>query len=93
VLTLACVALLVLFVGCLVLSIGALREMRRSPPPEAFGTLPKDYKIPYSHMHVDPPEVRLARELDERRQKLAVQQKELEMLEEKLKRRMQEREE
>jgi hypothetical protein len=92
-LTLACAALLLLFIGCLILSVGALRDMRRSPPPQSFETLPKDYKIPYSHMHADPPEVRLARELEERRQKLAVQQKELEMLEEKLKRRMQQRDE
>jgi len=93
VLSLACSALLLLFIGCLVLSIGAMREMRRDPPPHAFETLPKDYKIPYSHMHADPPDVRLARELEDRRQKLAVQQKELEMLEEKIKRRMHQRDE
>jgi hypothetical protein len=92
-LTVVCVALLLLFGGCLVLSIGALREMRRSPPAESFATLPQDYKIPYSHMHADPPEVRLAKELEDRRQRLAVQQKELEMLEEKLKRRMQQSDE
>src|SRR4051812_27411414 len=85
VLTLSCAALLLLFIGCLVLSIGAMRDMRKDPPPQSFETLPKDYKIPYSHMHADPPEVRLAKELEDRRQKLAVQQKELEMLEEKLK--------
>jgi hypothetical protein len=39
---------------------------------------------------VDPPEVRLAAELEQRRQRLAVQQKELEMLEEKLKRKLDE---
>ena len=36
----------------------------------------------------DPPEVRLARELEQRRQRLAVEQKELEMLEEKLRKKM-----
>ena len=44
--------------------------------------------MPYSHLHQDPPEVRLARELDERRGKLAVQQKELEMLEASLRRKL-----
>ena len=58
--------------------------MRRNPPPAGFEILPADYKVPYSHMHQDPPEVRLARELEQRRQKLEVQQKELEMLEQKL---------
>lgn len=67
------------------LSIASLREMRRTPPPEGMELLPADYRIPYSHYHPDPPEVRLAAELEQRRQKLAVQQKELEMLEEKLK--------
>jgi hypothetical protein len=52
--------------------------------------LPADYKVPYSHYHADPPEVRLAAELEQRRQRLAVQQKEVEMLEEKLKRKLEE---
>jgi hypothetical protein len=67
--------------------------MRREPPAPGHEVLPIDYKIPYSHYHEDPPEVRLARELEERRQRLAVQQKELEMLEEKLKRKLDEAEE
>jgi hypothetical protein len=70
------------------LSVGAVREMSRNPPPAGHEILPGDYKIPYSHYHDDPPEVRLAAELDQRRQRLAVQQKELEMLEEKLKRKL-----
>ena len=80
----ATVAFLILF-G---LSVGAFREMSRNPPPVGHEILPADYKIPYSHYHDDPPEVRLAAELDQRRQRLAVQQKELEMLEEKLKRKL-----
>jgi hypothetical protein len=52
--------------------------------------LPPDYKIPYSHQHEDPPEVRLAAELEQRRQRLAVQQKELEEFEKKLKRKFEE---
>jgi hypothetical protein len=69
-------------------AIAAAREMSSNPPPPGHEILPADYKIPYSHLHQDPPEVRIARELDERRQKLAVQQKELEMLEEKLKKKL-----
>lgn len=80
----------VLFIFLLVLSISAAREMRARPPPPGHEILPADYKVPYSHYHVDPPEVRLAAELDQRRQRLAVQQKELEMLEEKLKRKLDE---
>lgn len=82
----------VLFVPMLVLAIGAWREMRRNPTPAGFELLPSEYKVPYSHMHDDPPEVRLERELDQRRQRLAVQQKELELLEEKLRRKMKEKE-
>lgn len=83
----------VLGVGFAVLfgfSLAAAGEMRRNPPPAGHEILPASYKIPYSHYHDDPPEVRLAAELEQRRQRLAVQQKELEMLEEKLKRKLEE---
>ena len=83
-------ALLALFGGLCALAVGALREMRRDPPPAGMELLPADYKVPYSHYHQDPPEVRLARELDQRRERLAVQQKELEMLEGKLRRSIEE---
>ena len=69
-------------------AVAALREMRRDPPPPGHEVLPADYRVPYSHLHQDPPEVRLARELDQRRDRLAVQQKELEMLEARLKRKL-----
>ena len=72
----------------LALSLAAWREMRRDPPPPGHEVLPPDYKVPYSHMHQDPPEVRLARELDQRRERLAVEQKELEMLEQRLRRKL-----
>jgi hypothetical protein len=84
-------ALTALFGVLTALAIGALREMRRSPPPPDFEVLPPDYKVPYSHLHEDPPEVRLARELEQRRERLAVQQKELEMLEGRLRKKLEQR--
>jgi hypothetical protein len=91
--TLISLALTVVFALMLAFALGARREMRRDPPPPDLEVLPADYKIPYSHYHDDPPEVRLAAELDQRRRRLAVQQKELEMLEEKLKRKLQQSDE
>jgi hypothetical protein len=88
--TLVLITTSLLFLGLFALSFGASREMRRNPPPPGHEVLPADYRIPYSHYHVDPPEVRLAAELNQRRERLAVQQKELEMLEEKLKRKLDE---
>ena len=70
------------------LAVAALREMRRDPPPAGYEVLPPDYKVPYSHLHQDPPEVRLARELEQRRERLAVQQKELELLESRVRRKL-----
>ena len=67
------------------LALAAWREMKRTPPAMGHEVLPDGYKIPYSWYHDDPPEVRLERELEQRRERLAVQQKELEMMEEKLK--------
>jgi hypothetical protein len=81
--------LTVAFGVLLVLAISAWREMRRDPPPVGHEILPADYKVPYSHMHQDPPDVRLARELEQRRERLAVQQKELELIEARLRRTIQ----
>ena len=78
--------LTVLFAILLVFAINAFIEMRKNPPPTGHELLPAGYKIPYSHYHDDPPEVRLAAELQQRKERLAVQQKELEALEEKIKR-------
>ena len=78
--------LAILFAILLVFAINALVEMQKNPPPAGHDLLPEGYKIPYSHYHADPPEVRLAAELEQRRARLAVQQKELEALEEKIKR-------
>lgn len=72
-------------------ALASLREMRRDPPPRGHEILPADYKVPYSHLHQDPPEVRWARELDQRRERLAVQQKELELLEARLQRKLEAR--
>jgi hypothetical protein len=78
--------LTILFAILLVFAINAFIEMRKNPPPAGHDLLPPGYKIPYSHYHDDPPEVRLAAELAQRRERLEVQQKELEALEEKIKR-------
>jgi hypothetical protein len=88
--TLIGASLTVLFVALLCLAVAAWKEMRANPPAEGHELLPADYKIPYSHYHDDPPEVRLAAELDQRRQRLVVQQKELEALEEKLRKKLDE---
>jgi hypothetical protein len=78
--------LAVMFLTLTLLALGAWREMRRTPPPEDVDVLPDSYKIPYSHYHQDPPEVRLERELEQRRRKLEAQQKELEAMEQELRR-------
>jgi hypothetical protein len=77
----------VLFGSLLALAAGAWREMRRDPPPAGHEVLPPGFKVPYSHLHPDPPEVRLANELEERRRRLDMQRKELEALEERIRRR------
>lgn len=85
-LTLIALAIAMFYVGLLALAIGAYREMRATPPPMDQEILPMDFNVPYSHMHQDPPEVRLAAELKQRREKLAIQQKELEKLEDRINR-------
>jgi hypothetical protein len=82
-------AIALLFGVLFLLAAASVREMRRNPPPPGHEILPSDYKVPYSHLHQDPPEVRIARDLEQRRERLAVQQKELEMLEARLKRKLQ----
>jgi hypothetical protein len=82
--------LAIVFAGLLAFAVPAMIEMRKNPPPPGHDALPAGYKIPYSHYHADPPEVRLAAELAERRERLLVQQKELEALEAKLKKKLDE---
>jgi Na+-transporting methylmalonyl-CoA/oxaloacetate decarboxylase gamma subunit len=81
--------LTVVFAALLAFAMNAMMEMRKNPPPEGHDLLPPGYKIPYSHYHDDPPEVRLAAELAQRKERLAVQQKEFEALEAKIKRSLQ----
>jgi sensor histidine kinase YesM len=88
VLTLIAFVFAVVFVILFVLAIGGWREMRASPPPAGFELLPAEYKTPHSHLHQDSQEMRLMRELEDRRRKLEVQQKELEMLEQKLRKKL-----
>ncbi len=85
-LSLIAFGLFIAYVIFFALALAAWREMRQNPPPAGHEVLPPGYKVPYSWYHQDPPEVRLAHELEQRRERLAVAQKELEMLEEKLKR-------
>jgi hypothetical protein len=77
--------LTLIFAALFALAVVAWLEMHRHPPATGHELLPADYIIPYSHLHQDPPEVRLARELNQRRQKLEIEQKELEQLERRLK--------
>ena len=58
----------------------ALRQVLANPPPADIGVLPADFKIPYSHYHDDPPDVRLAKELAQRRARLEAEQLELDRL-------------
>ena len=62
----------------------AWREMKRTPPPEDVDVIQPGVKIPYSIYHDDPPQVRMAKELAQRRAKLEAEQRELEKMEEAL---------
>jgi hypothetical protein len=86
-----CLGLAAVFAILCVLAIGAVRELAKNPPSIGQEVLPADYQEPFSHLHQDSPEVRIANEIAQRRQKLEVQQKELEALERRLKRRMEEK--
>jgi len=59
----------------------ALKQMLAHPPPPGAEIIPKGYKIPYNFYHDDPPEVRLEKELANRRARLEAEQRELEQLE------------
>jgi hypothetical protein len=61
-------------------TIAALREVRAAPPPADIDIIPQGTKIPYNFYHDDPPEVRLQKELDQRRAQLDHEQQELDQL-------------
>lgn len=68
----------------LAFTLAAHRQVRASPPPEDIDIIPPGTKIPYSFYHDDPPEVRLARDLEARRKKLNAEQSELDRLQREL---------
>jgi hypothetical protein len=65
-------------------SLVAWRQVRRQPPPTDVDIVPPGTKIPYSFYHDDPPEVRLQKELDDRRARLEQEQRELDEMQKKL---------
>lgn len=65
-------------------TVAALRNVRANPPPANVDIVPPGTKIPYSWYHNDPPDVRLARELEARRERLDTERLELEKLEREL---------
>lgn len=65
-------------------TVTALRNVRANPPPPNIDIVPPGTKIPYSWYHDDPPDVRLARELEARRGRLDAERLELEKLEREL---------
>lgn len=63
----------------------ALQQVRATPPPADIDVVPRGAKIPYSFYHDDPPDVRLAKELANRKAKLEAEREEIERLERELK--------
>ena len=85
-------SLLAVLSGILVaFAVGALRELVRNPPAAGYDVLPAEFQTPFSHLHQDSPEARLAGEIAQRRRRLEVEQKELESLERRLRRRLEEK--
>ena len=77
--------LLLLFYGVLIaFCVVAYRQIRAAPPPENIDVVPAGKKIPYSFYHDDPPEVRLARDIEARQQKLNAEQAELDRMQKEL---------
>jgi len=63
-----------------IMAFAAYREVVAAPPPADIDIIPPGTKIPYSFYHQDPPEVRLARELESRRAKLQAEQVEIDRI-------------
>jgi hypothetical protein len=62
----------------------ALRQVIANPPPPDVDVVPPGTKIPYSFYHDDPPDVRLAKELAQRRAKLDAERREIDKMEQDL---------
>lgn len=73
-----------ILLATLVLVVAAWRQVRANPPPPNVSDIPPGTKIPYSLYHDDPPDVRLARELADRRARLDAERLELDRLEQEL---------
>jgi hypothetical protein len=81
-------ALLLVLIAILAgFSVAALRQILADPPPAGVDVIPPGAKVPYSFYHDDPPEVRLARDLANRRAKLDAEREELERMERELRER------
>jgi ABC-type Fe3+ transport system permease subunit len=91
VMTIVCAALAAISAILCGLSIGALRDLSKNPPAAGHDILPADFKEPFSHLHQDSPEARLAAEIAQRRQRLEVEQKELDALERRLRRKLEQK--
>lgn len=61
-------------------TMAAWRQVRADPPPKNVDIIPPGAKIPYNFYHDDPPEVRLQKELDQRRAQLDHEQQELDQI-------------
>jgi hypothetical protein len=79
--------LLIVMLLAAAFSIAAWREVRRQPPPSDIDIVKPGVKIPYNFYHDDPPDVRLAKELANRRAQLEAEQADLERMEQALKQR------
>jgi hypothetical protein len=65
-------------------AIAALRQVLADPPPADIDILPPDFKVPYSIYHEDPPDVRLEKEIANRRARLEAEHRELREMEDNL---------
>lgn len=79
--------LLAVILTAMVFTWHALREVRAAPPPPDIDIVPPGTKIPYSFYHDDSPEVRLAKELENRKAKLEAEREEIEKMERELRER------
>ena len=86
-----CAALAILSAILCGLAIGALRDLLKNPPAAGHELLAADFQEPFSHLHQDSPEARLAAEIAQRRQRLEVEQKELDALERRLRRKLEQK--